>query len=220
MSESPTSTSTGVPTIDLDLESHERISTGNDSHVYLVGDRVAKEYQNITLQEVERYVELQNRAAAVLPASVYTAEFQIRGLSHRITAAEVVPVNEVGRSRSGKPLALSRYVEGPNLEKIMFRPEAFAEYAGRSLSTPQLREFGYDLNSIFWSEYPTRVQDEFHYHVCMLSRHLDRKLGVSGLYISKYNVKLLPVPGERQIDMVVTDIALYIDRVEYFPDGA
>lgn len=203
----------------MDLGAHERISTGIDSDVYLVGDRVAKEYQRLTFDDVERYAELQNGAAAVLPTAEYSAEISIRGVPHMIRAAEAIPVDDVGLSRSGKPLTLSRYVEGPNLEKIMYRPEDFAAYAWKFLRDPQLRELGFDLNNVFWSEYPTRVQDEFHYHVCMLSRHLDRELGVSGLYISKYNVKLRPVSGARQIDLVVTDLALYIGRIDHRPSG-
>lgn len=59
------------------------------------------------------------------------------------------------------------------------------------------------------------VQDEFHYHICMLSRWLDHELGVWGLYVRKYNVKLQPVSGEARIDLIITDLALYIDRVIY-----
>jgi hypothetical protein len=49
----------------------------------------------------------------------------------------------------------------------------------------------------------------------MLSRLLDRALGVAGLYIGKYNAKLAPVPGERRIDMTITDLAVYLDRIVY-----
>lgn len=204
-----------VPLIDLDLESGERLSTGNDSNVFRLGDVVAKEYQTLTFEEVERYVELQNEAARLLPGLRYTAELPIRGVQHTITAREGIPVDELGVSRSGLPLTLSRYVSAPNLEKIMYRPEKFAEYARGVSLAPDVHEFASDLNALFWDEYPTRVQDEFHYHVCMLSRLLDRELGVSGLYIAKYNVKLEPVRGRPQIDLIVTDVALYIDRVRY-----
>jgi hypothetical protein len=76
-----------------------------------------------------------------------------------------------------------------------------------------LREFAGRLNTYFWNEYPTRAQDELHYHVCMISRLLDEALGSAGLYISKYNVKLQPTSDRARIDLIVTDVALYIERV-------
>jgi hypothetical protein len=205
----------GPAMIDVDLRAGEGVSTGNDSSVYRIGDRVAKEYKKLTFNEVKRYVELQNAAVETLSRLQYRAEFPIRGVPHLIVVTGGVPVDELGVSSSGLPLTLSQYVAAPSLERIMLRPEAFAKYAEAQLTDPELRRFGSDLNMLFWHESPTRVQDEFHYHVCMLSRLLDRELSVSGLYIGKYNVKLQPVDGQPRIALIVTDIAVYIDRIRY-----
>jgi hypothetical protein len=199
--------------VTLDVESLPCLSKGNDSHVYRLGDRVVKVYQTLSFDEVARYTELQCAATALLARNPYEAEFAMNGVAHRVVASEVVPVDELAVSDSGRPLAFQRYVEAPNLEKLLWRPEMFEKYAQGQLADPSLRKFGYDMNAFFWNEYPTRAQDEFIYHVCMLSRRLDRELGVSGLYISKYNVKLRPSSGAPRIDLIVTDLALYIDRV-------
>ncbi|MDQ3933290.1 MAG: arginine--tRNA ligase [Actinomycetota bacterium] len=215
----PSSRVEAPPLIGVDFESGKRLSVGNDSDVYRFGDVVAKVYKKLSFDEVARYVALQNAAVDALKRLRYRAEVRIRGVPHTITAIAGVPVYRLGVSRAGRPVTLSRYVAAPNLEKIMFRPEAFAKYADAELTDPRLREFGSDLNFLFWNEYPTRVQDEFHYHLCMLSRLLDRELGVGGLYIGKYNAKLRPVEGKPRIDLIITDISVYIDRIEYGANG-
>lgn len=202
-------------TLPLDLESFPCLSKGNDSYVYRVGERVAKEYQKLSVEEVARYVRLQNAAAELLPRLQYRAEVKIKGVTHLVVASEAIPVEELAVSAAGRPLTLSRYVEPANLEKLLWRPEMFDGYARAQLSDPALLAFASEMNDFFWNEYPTRAQDEFHYHVCMLSRLLDRELGVSGCYISKYNVKLRPIPAETRIDLIITDLALYIDRLTY-----
>jgi hypothetical protein len=207
---------TEVPrSIPLDLKSFPCLSNGNDSDVYRIGDQVAKEYQKLSFAEVDRYTSLQNGAVGALLLNPYEAEITIKGVRYSILASEVVPVDELALSSSGRPLTLSRYVEAPNLEKLLWRPEMFEKYARRELSDPLLRAFAFEMNAFFWSEYPTRAQDEFHYHSCMLSRFFDRVLGVFGCYISKYNIKLQPVPRESRINLIITDLALYIDRVAY-----
>ena len=199
----------------LDLESFPCLSKGNDSNVYRIGDQVAKEYHNLSFDEVERYVALQNEAVNVIEQSRYQAEVKIKDVLNLVVVTEAIPVDELTLSASGRPLTLSRFVEAPNLEKLLWRPEMFEKYARTQLSDPALLDFAFEMNDFFWNEYPTRAQDEFHYHVCMLSRLLDRSLGVSGCYISKYNVKLRPLPGHSRIDLIITDLALYIDRVTY-----
>lgn len=201
--------------IPLDLESFPCLSKGNDSYVYRIGEQVAKEYQKLSFDEVARYVALQNEAVEVLKLSQYQAEVKIKDVTHLIVVTEAIPVDELALSAAGRPLTLSRFVEAPNLEKLLWRPEMFEKYAQTQLSDPALLKFAYEMNEFFWNEYPTRAQDEFHYHVCMLSRLLDRALDVSGCYISKYNVKLQPVPEHSRINLIITDLALYIDRVTY-----
>lgn len=201
--------------IALDLQSFPCLSTGNDSNVYRIAGQVAKEYQKLSLDEVARYVALQNEAVKILRLNPYQTEIKIKGVTHLVVASEAIPVDELALSSAGRPLTLSRYVEAPNLEKLLWPPERFENYARTQLSDPMLLEFAFDMNAFFWNEYPTRAQDEFHYHVCMLSRLLDKALGVSGCYISKYNVKLQPIPAQSRIEMIITDLALYIDRVTY-----
>lgn len=201
--------------IPSDLKAFPCLSNGNDSNVYRIDDQVAKEYHKLSFADVARYTSLQNEAVEALLLNPYKTEITIKDVRYSISASQVVPVDELALSSSGLPLTLSRYVEAPNLEKLLWRPEMFEKYAQRELSDPPLVEFAYRMNAFFWNEYPTRAQDEFHYHTCMLSRFFDRVLGVFGCYISKYNIKLQPVPGELRINLIITDLALYIDRVTY-----
>lgn len=202
-----------------DLSRFPRLSSGNDSFVYRIGDKVAKEYQTMAYADVERYVALHNAAAAMLADQPYRTEIKLAGAMTQLLCDTIIPVEYIGWSRHQKPLTISPFVEATNLEKLLWRPEMFQAYADAELSDPQLRAFAAGLNAFFWDEYPTRAQDELHYHVCMISRLLDRMLGVSGCYVSKYNVKLQPVPGEARIDLIITDLALYIDRVSGFRPG-
>jgi hypothetical protein len=199
--------------IPLDVATLPCLSKGNDSDVYRIGDLVAKEYRSLSFDTVAWYSALQNEALELLRSRPYKAEIAIRGRSHLVSASEAVQVLEIARSAGGRPLALCRYVEHPNLEKLLWPPERFKRYLKEELKDAGLRRFASAMNDFFWSEYPTRAQDELHYHVCMLSRRLDRELGLSGCYISKYNVKLNPVADDH-IELVVTDLALYIDRLE------
>lgn len=199
-----------------DLIAYPRLSTGVDSNVFRIGDYVAKEYQRLDLAEVQRYAALQNGASEALRRFPYRATIDLRGRPTELVAASAVPVEWIGLSRAGKPLTFSRFVEATNLEKLLWKPDMFEPYARAELSDPRLRAFAADLNAFFWDEYPTRAQDELHYHTAMLSHWLDGALGVSGLYISKYNIKLHPGARDR-IDLIVTDLALYIERVAHTP---
>jgi hypothetical protein len=201
--------------IDIEVAHYSRISTGNDSNVWVVGDHVAKEYPRMSFDDAARYVALMNRAVEVIPRLGYSAAIMIDGVGHALTVVGAVPVERLGVSREGAPRSLSAFVDGPCLEKVMYPPQSYAEYARREIRDEGLRKFGAALNATFWSEYPTRVQDEFHYHVAMLSRRLDHELGVSGLYIGKYNAKLAPGPQPRSIAVTITDLAVYIDRIDY-----
>lgn len=201
--------------IDLDADDYPRISTGNDSNVIVVGDQVVKDYPRLSLREVERYVALVDRAATVIPRLGYAATVRARGVDHSLRVVRGIPVDRLGLSPEGSPRTVSTFVDGPCLEKVMFPPQSFSEYARREVRDERLRTFGAELNALFWSEYPTRVQDEFHYHLAMLSRLLDQELGVGGLYIGKYNAKLTPGPEPDSIDLVITDLAVYVDRIDY-----
>lgn len=204
----------------LDLASFPCLSKGVDSNVYRIGDLAAKEYQRLPIEEVERYVSLQNGASDVLRETPYRATVNLDGVATELVCEEAIPVDWLGHSRDGKPLTFSRFVEATNLEKLLWRPEMFEPYAKSELCDPGLLSFAARLNAYFWNEYPTRGQDELHYHVCMISRMLDRALGCTGLYISKYNVKLLPDPERARIRLVITDLALYIERVRLAPAAA
>lgn len=199
----------------LNLQDYPRLSTGNDSNVYRIGDQVAKEYQKLGFAEVARYADLQNRAAQALAAMDYRAEIPMRGETITLAAVEAIVVDDLRLSSSGLPLTLSKFVPEANVEKLMWRPDRYREWADRELTDAAPRAFADDLNAFFWDEYPTRVRDEIHYHLAMLSHRLDEVLGVSGLYISKYNAKLRPRTASPGLDMIVTDVALYIDRVRY-----
>ena len=199
----------------LSLSDHPCLSRGNDSYVYRLGDSVAKEYQKLSFDEVARYVRLQNAAVGAIAALDYSAEFSMRDAPCTLEVVEAVPVDELTISPSGRPLTFSRFAPEPSVEKLMWRPERYREWADRELREPRLRAFADELNLFFWDEYPTRVRDEIHYHLTMLSHRLDELLGVSGLYISKYNAKLRPHRERPGFEMIVTDIALYIDRVRH-----
>lgn len=196
-----------------DLSLHLCLSKGIDSNVYRIGDWVAKEYQRLSFDEVAAYVDLNRRARVALERTPYRTWINLDGVETELVAETVVPVAWQGRSASGKPLTFSRYVEATNLEKLLWPPEKFTAYADVELSTPRLRAFAERLNAFLWDEYPTRGQDELHYHTCMISRRFDRTLGVDGLYISKYNIKLEPTSDPARINLIITDLALYIERV-------
>jgi len=67
--------------------------------------------------------------------------------------------------------------------------------------------------AVLRSLYPERYAGPRHGGVCMLSRRFGRELGISGYYISSNNVKLEPVPGGERINLILTDIALHVDRL-------
>jgi hypothetical protein len=203
----------------LDLTKFPCLSKGIDSHVYRVGDVVVKEYQRLSASGVDRYVALQNETCRVLRETPYHAKIDLDGVATELVAEHAIPVDWVGRSWNGRPLTISRFVEATNLEKLLWRPEMFRAYADAELSDPALREFAGRLNAYFWNEYPTRAQDELHYHVCMISRLLGEALGSAGIYISKYNVKLQPTSDRARINLTITDVALYIERVTVDPRG-
>jgi len=198
-----------------ELGAFPSLSKGIDSNVYRLGEWVAKEYQHLSIGEVQRYARFQNRARDVLARKPYKTSITFKGAATELVAERAVPVSWVGLSASGKPLTYSRFVEATNLEKLLWRPEKFEAYKKAEMTDSGLCSFASEMNAFFWNEYPTRVQDEFHYHVCMLSRRLDSELGTSGLYISKYNVKLEPDLARGRINLIVTDLALYIERVEF-----
>lgn len=197
-----------------DLNDYPCLSRGNDSFVWRIGDYVAKEYQHLPADEVARYTAFQNRAAEALREHPYRTTIKLNGRDTVLSAEQVIPVAWLGTSANGKPIAFSPFVEATNLEKLIWKPDMYRAYADRELFDRRLREFADTLNAYFWDEYPTRGQDEIHYHVCMISRRLDQLLGTNGLYISKYNVKLQPTLDPGHINLIITDTALYIDRVE------
>lgn len=196
-----------------DLSLYPCLSKGIDSNVYRIGDWVAKEYQRLSHDEVAAYVDLNRRASVALERTPYRTRINLNGVDTELVAETVVPVAWQGRSPSGKPMTFSRYVEATNLEKLLWRPEKFKAYADAELSTTSLRAFAERLNAFLWDEYPTRAQDELHYHTCMISRIFDQALGANGLYISKYNIKLEPTANPARINLIITDLALYIERV-------
>ena len=107
----------------------------------------------------------------------------------------------------------------PNLDRLTQRPEQFALYPLSRVASLDQRRFFIRLNRLFFTELPTRVQDEFHYHADIVSRLLDRELGVFGLYIGKYNVKILPDLAGQRLTLLVTDLAVYLDRLGWDGHG-
>lgn len=202
-------------TAELDLRYAEQLADGSDSVVYRLGGMVAKEYKRLSLEAVSRYVDLQNAAAELLARLDYRAELSLWGTRYALVVGEAVPVDHLGVSSAGRPVTLSRYVAAPNLAKIESRPDAFARYARAHLTDPRVRELGHRLNALLWQESSALVHEELEYHLDMLSRRLDRELGVSGLHVGKPNVKLMPGGQPRTIELVLTDVAVFIERVDF-----
>jgi len=192
------------------------IAEGNDSDVYRVDDDVVKEYRELTRRQVERYVELCARAREVLAGSPYVAELPLEGKRWTASVRELVPIDRLDTAPAGHPITVSRYVGAPNLARLMLPPQAFAEYAEAELVDPDLRAFGERINAALWhgSAAATILKEELEYHVAQLSSVLCAELGVSGLYVGLPNVKLQAGAGERRIDLILTDVALFVDRVE------
>jgi hypothetical protein len=120
-------------------------------------------------------------------------------------------VSQSMQSPEGRPTTVSAYVPEPNLDWLTAPTDRFAQHPMTGIE-PGSASFLCRLNEHFNRERPTRLRDEFEYHLCMLSRLLDYNLGAFGLYIGKYNVKLRR-ESDSALALVVTDVAVYIPRV-------
>jgi hypothetical protein len=193
------------------LTLENRIATGNDSHVFRYDGIAVKKYQAVSADEVAAYVSLMNRSVPLLERLNYRFPVQIFGETYQVSFAGI-PVDSVLNSSSGCAITTSRFVPEPNLDKLTAPVQIFASYQPKDAAADK-RQFFVDLNRYFTSEQPTRLRDEFEFHISMVSRLLDFHLGAFGLYIGKYNVKLRPNLIEKSITLIVTDIAVYIPRV-------
>jgi len=199
----------------ISLAGAKKIASGNDSDVYRKGDRVYKDYRRLTFDQVARYVELMNKGVSVVGSFKHETPIRI-GRTEYAVATEGVGVDQLGVGPAGRPMSVSEYVPEPNLDRLL--------QPSRVLRSGLQERLGYDagalsfllrLNDVLRTENPTRVQDQFHYCLAVLDRSLDRALHVSGLFIGKYNAKLRVSPRKKHILLVITDLALYIDRVAY-----
>jgi hypothetical protein len=198
--------------IALDFERAEKLAGGNDSDVFLCDSLVYKEYHRLDEDRVCRYADLVNEGAGALERLGYTGIIQIESVGYQFQFRGL-PVRQAGMGPRGRAMTVSDYICEPNLDKLTQRPEHFAAYPIGRVPSLEQRRFFVRLNRLFFTELPTRVQDEFHYHTDIVSRLLDAELGVFGIYIGKYNIKLLPDLQDRTLTLVVTDLAVYIERL-------
>ncbi|HEX7955378.1 MAG TPA: hypothetical protein VF508_00405 [Pyrinomonadaceae bacterium] len=206
-----------TPTADIALDTAEKIAEGNDSHVYLCGGDVYKEYLRLSFEQVDRYASLVNEAVAVIERLGYGGHIRVDGVGYDLHFKGLA-ARAVGVGPRGRALIRSEFIPHPNLDKLTQRPEHFAKYPLDRVPSREDRDFFRRLNQLFYEEMPTRVQDEFHYHVDIISRLLDRELGVFGVYIGKYNAKILPDLDARRLTLLVTDLAVYLERLT-LPDS-
>jgi hypothetical protein len=195
------------------LVSANEVATGNDSIVYRYADTAVKEYSTASLEDVSLYVHTMTSCVSLIREIGYHFEVSILGDRYTVTF-EGVPVDELTSSASQKPVTCSRYIWEPNLDWLTSRQEHFATYPAKPHSMAEWAFFQ-KLNLCFDSERPTRLRDNFEYHLCMLSRMLDYHLGTFGLYIGKYNVKPEPDHKRKHLTLLVTDVAVYLPRVVY-----
>ena len=198
--------------IALDFERAEKLAGGNDSDVFLYHSLVYKEYHRLDVEQVARYAQLVNDGVAALDRLAYRGVIKIDSVEYNCEFRGL-PVQRAGIGPRGQPVTVSDYICEPNLDRLTQRPEYFALYPLCRVASLDQRRFFIRLNRLFFTELPTRVQDEFHYHTDIVSRLLDRELGVFGLYIGKYNVKILPDLAGQRLTLLVTDLAVYIDRL-------
>lgn len=198
--------------IALDFERAEKLAGGNDSDVFLYDSLVYKEYHRLDVERVARYAQLVNDGVAALDRLAYRGVIKIESVEYTCEFRGL-PVQRAGMGPRGRAVTVSDYVREPNLDRLTQRPEQFALYPLGRIASLDQRRFFIRLNRLFFTELPTRVQDEFHYHTDIVSRLLDRELGVIGLYIGKYNVKILPDLAGQKLTLLVTDLAVYIDRL-------
>ena len=198
--------------IALDFEQAEKLAGGNDSDVFLYDSLVYKEYHRLEVERVTRYAELVNHGVAALDRLAYQGVIKIDSVEYSCEFRGL-PVQRAGVGPRGRPVTVSDYVCEPNLDRLTQRPEHFALYPLGRIASLDQRLFFIRLNRLFFTELPTRVQDEFHYHTDIVSRLLDRELAVFGVYIGKYNVKILPDLAGRKLTLLVTDLAVYIERL-------
>ena len=157
------------------------------------------------------YAAIMNRAVKLVPQIGYTFRINLLGRIYDVDYAGVL-VEHVFKYKDDHTLALSRFIPEPNLDRLTASPAIFRESDLDGFDA-EVREFFFELNKFFSEEFPTRVRDEFEFHTSMLSRLLDFELGTFGLYIGKYNVKIVPNLERGRITLAVTDIAVYIPRV-------
>ena len=188
-----------------------KVATGNDSCVYRHCGIAVKEYFSATAEHVNQYCQTMNRCVSVIDAVNYGFTLTILGELYDVKF-QAVQIDEVTTSPAGKPVTYSRYICEPNLDWLTSPEDHFVTYAPQ-VGDSRNWEFFRALNAYFNSERPTRLRDEFEYHLCMLSRILDFHLGTFGLYIGKYNVKLQPDLAGKRLTLVVTDVAVYLSRV-------
>ncbi len=194
------------------LDQAEKIASGNDSVVLALGGFVYKEYFRLKLEQVLEYSQLMNDAVPIIDQLAYSGSIGIQFQQFTFTC-KGLPVERVFMGPNLRPVAVSRYIPEPNLDRLLQSPALYAGYPSQRISSEEARAFFVRLNQLFAHEMPTRVQDEFLYHVDMLSRQLDRGLGVSGIYIGKYNTKIIPDLQRNHLILLITDLSVYIDRL-------
>jgi hypothetical protein len=199
----------------MDLETilvpSNKIATGNDSWVYRHCGTAVKEYRSASLADVRDYVRVMNRCVSLIDQINYRFVLPIFGERYQVSFQGVC-VDEITISPAGRPVTYSSYITEPNLDWLTSEEGHFAKYSPRDGDSRNWQFFT-ALNTHFNRERPTRLRDEFEYHLCMFSRILDFHLGTFGLYIGKYNVKPRPDLSSRNLTLIVTDVAVYLSRV-------
>lgn len=198
----------------IDVADFEKIAEGNDSHVYRDGRTVYKRFFRLTLQELDRYVDLVNRSLPVIEDVDYSPCISINGDPYNIRFRGT-PILDLSMDIHGCPVTLAPYIAEPNLDKLSQKPEKYIPFARSLPLENEESAFLSMLNKLFYEEMPTRTLDEFLYHVDILSRILDQRLHTFGIYIGKYNAKIAPDIRDGRITIVITDVSVYIDRLCY-----
>jgi hypothetical protein len=198
-----------------DLSDVRLVAKGNDSHVHRIGGKAIKVYRLLNPGTLERYLSVLPHANDLIRNYEYQRRLLIGSGSFRIRF-DAIDIEDRG-TLDGISYTVSPYSSYPNLDVLSWPKHLFETYIQRSFAhaTDETVSFLAQLNLVFLNERPSRLYDEFLFAVDLLSRRIDAQFGHNGHYIGKYNAKVVPDISAGQITLLITDTAVYIDRVAF-----
>lgn len=186
----------------IDWDKTQVIAEGADSVVYLNEDgSVFKHYviSPHTIDSILRYRELTNAASSWLRENPEESTISLNG-NQWVLETDVLPILEV-RQYEQSPLAVCKYVPGPNLDSMT---NCVARINGElsGVQDPE-KTFLKELEGLL--QYRS-VFEHFYSYIDKIADTLNRALRVKKIEIVGVNVKIRASVKERTIQCVVTDL--------------